>query len=93
MPRVDSVEALLADARRLTDCREARAAWVRRMTAAWGKAQEEMDKRCSEAVDRLDREAFERLCDEEEAKVDKFRAELLVAANEDRWPKALHCVL
>jgi hypothetical protein len=33
---------------------------------------------------------FQRLCDEEEAKVDAFRAPLKAAAERDVWPKHLH---
>jgi hypothetical protein len=49
-----------------------------------------MDERCDEAVTRLSEVEFERLCDEEEAKVDAFRAPLKAVAERDVWPRDLH---
>jgi hypothetical protein len=49
-----------------------------------------MDERCDAAVTQLSEEEFERLCDEEEAKVDAFRAPLKQAAERDEWPGHLY---
>jgi hypothetical protein len=85
-----AVDALLASAGRVAECKEARAAWVKETAAAWREAQRQMDDRCDEAVDRLSQEEFERLLDEEEAKVDAFRAPLKTAAERDLWPRHLY---
>ena len=69
---------------------EARAAWVRETTAALYEAQLERDKRCAEAVDRLDPEAFERLLAAEQAKVDAIQAQLQAVIDEDKWPRGLY---
>jgi hypothetical protein len=68
----------------------ARTVWVRETVAAMREAQRQMDDRCTEAVGRLSEEEFERLCDEEQAKVDAFRAPLKAAAEHDLWPRELY---
>ena len=90
MNRKDPVQALLASAGQLAECKTKRAAWVRETAAAWRKAQREMDDRCGEAVERLSEEEFERLCDEEEAKIDAFRGPLKAAVERDLWPRKLY---
>ena len=85
-----TIRALLAGAAQTAEHRDARAAWVRETAAAWREAQRQMDDRCSEAAGRLSEEAFERLCDEEEAKVDAFRAPLRAVAERDVWPRELY---
>lgn len=85
-----AIRALLAGDGRVAECRVARAAWVEEATAAWREAQRAMDDRCGAAVARLSEEEFERLCDEEEAKVEVFRAPLKDAAERDVWPKHLY---
>jgi hypothetical protein len=84
------ISSLLAEAARPAARKEARATWVRETAAKWREAQRQMDQRCDAAVGRLSEEAFERLCDEEEAKVDAFRAPLKAAAERDMWPKELY---
>ena len=88
-----TLHALLAGAARVAQYREARAAWVIATAAAWREAQRRMDERCGAAVDRVSEEEFERLCDEEEAKVDVFRAPMKLAAEKDLWPKELYGTL
>ena len=85
-----AIDALLADASKTAKAREARASWVRETAVAWREAQRRMDERCDAALDRLSEEAFERLCDEEEAKIDAFRAPLKAAAERDVWPRELY---
>lgn len=85
-----TVQALLAAAHQPIDRAEARAAWVKKTAAAWREAQRQMDRRCTEAVTRLDEDAFDRLFDEEEAKVDAFRKPLKAAAEHDVWPRELY---
>jgi hypothetical protein len=85
-----AVDALLASAGRVAECKEARAAWVKETAAAWREAQRQMDDKCTDAVERLSEEEFERLCDEEEAKVDAFRKPLKDAAERDVWPRELY---
>jgi hypothetical protein len=84
-----TIRVLLAGASRLAGHREARAAWVKATAAAWREAQRQMDERCDAAVTRLSEEEFERLCDEEEAKVDAFRAPLRAVAERDVWPREM----
>jgi hypothetical protein len=86
----NTIRVLLAGASRLAAYREARAAWVKATAAAWREAQRRMDERCDAAVTRLSEEEFERLCDEEEAKVDAFRAPLKAVAERDAWPREMH---
>jgi hypothetical protein len=86
----NTIRILLAGASRLAGHREARAAWVKATAAAWREAQRQMDERCDAAVTRLSEEEFERLCDEEEAKVDAFRAPLTAVAERDAWPREMH---
>ena len=85
----DAVQALLARADRLAECKEKRVAWVHETVAAWGEAQREMDDRCTQAAARLSEEEFDRLFDQEQAKGDAIRAPLQAAADEDRWPREL----
>jgi|tagenome__1003787_1003787.scaffolds.fasta_scaffold19516200_1 hypothetical protein len=85
-----TIRALLAAARQPADRKAARGAWVRETVAALRQAQREMDARCDEAAERLSEEEFERLYDEEEAKVDAFRAPLQAAAERDVWPRELY---
>ncbi len=86
----DAVQALLARADRLAECKEKRVAWVHETVAAWGEAQREMDDRCTQAAARLSEEEFDRLFDQEQAKGDAIRAPLQAAADEDRWPRELY---
>ena len=88
-----AIQALLAGAAPLAECKARRVAWIEETAAAWREAQRAMDDRCGEAVERLSSEAFERLCDEEQAKVDAIRAPLEVAADRDLWPRHLYCSL
>ena len=85
-----TIRKLLAAAREPAERRAARAAWVKETAAAWREAQRHMDDFLTEAVERLGEEEFERLCDEEQAKVDAFRAPLKLAGEKDIWPKQLH---
>ena len=85
-----TVHALLAAAHQPIDRAEARAAWVRKTAAALRKAQRRMDERLTAIVGQVSEEEFERLCDEEEAKVDAFRAPLKAAAERDMWPRELY---
>jgi hypothetical protein len=90
----NSIHALLAGLE--TSDREdwrrkaARVGWVKETAAAWREAQKRMDERCDAAVGRLSKEEFGRLCDEEEAKIDAFRASLKAAAERDVWPRELY---
>jgi hypothetical protein len=86
----DRVQALLAGASRVAECKARRMAWVGETSAAFRRAQRAMDEGCDEAVTRLSGEEFERLCDQEEAKVDAFRKPLRDAAERDLWPRHLH---
>jgi hypothetical protein len=86
----NTILALIAAAREPADRKAARAAWVKATAAAWRAAQRQMDERCDEAVTRLSEVEFERLCDEEEAKVDAFRAPLKAVAERDVWPREMH---
>ena len=81
------VEALIAGARKTADCRDARAAWARRASAAWREAHRAMDDLLGEAADALDAKAFARLCDAETAKVDAMMAQMRSAIDADRWPR------
>ncbi len=85
-----TIKALLAEAGKPARLKAARGAWVRRTAAAWREAQRQMDERLDEAVNRVSEEDFERLCDEEEAKVDVFRAPMKLAAEKDLWPRSLY---
>jgi hypothetical protein len=86
----NTLRILLADTSKLAGCKDARAVWVRETASAWRAAQRQMDERCDEAVTRLSEVEFERLCDEEEAKVDAFRAPLKAVAERDVWPREMH---
>jgi hypothetical protein len=88
--RRHAVRALIEKAGQLARCKAARAAWVRETAAAWRAAQRAMDERCGAAVDRLSEKEFERLFDEEQAKIDAFRAPLQDAALRDVWPPHLY---
>ena len=90
MSSEETIRNLLAAAAQPAQCKAARAAWVRKTAKALREAQRAMDERCDEAFGRLDEEEFERLCDEEEAKVDAFRAPLIAAARRDVWPRELY---
>jgi dissimilatory sulfite reductase (desulfoviridin) alpha/beta subunit len=90
MPRNDKVKALLASASSVPECVEARVAWIKETTDAWGKAQKAMDDRLTEAVMRVSEEEFDRMFDEEQAKVDALREPMMRAYKEDAWPRALH---
>ena len=68
----------------------ARLQWSLNRTAALRRAHRAMNKRCAEAVDRLDEQAFERLFQAEQAKVDAIMAEIEAAANADKWPRELY---
>ena len=85
-----TIRTLLAAAGRLAVCKEARRAWVTATAAQWRQAQEAMDERLAAIVEQVSEEEFERLCDEEEAKVDAYRAPLKAAAERDVWPRELH---
>jgi hypothetical protein len=90
MTRRKAVQALLAGAGQLAECKAERAAWVRETAAALRAAQRAMDDRCMAAVERLSEEAFDRLVDEEQAKVDAFLVPLRTAADRDLWPRHLY---
>jgi hypothetical protein len=90
MKRDKKIEALIATAGRVAECRDKRGAWVRETAAAARAAQREMDERCMDAVDKLSEEEFERLCEEEDAKVEAFRGPLKDAAERDVWPRPLY---
>ena len=85
-----AVEALIANAGRVAECRARRAAWARETSDAWSEALRAMDDKCTEAFERLSQEEFERLYDEEEAKVGAIRAELDAVIEHDRWPRHLY---
>ena len=86
----NTLHTLLTGTTRLAACKDARAAWGKATAAAWREAQRQMAERCDEAVTRLSEEEFERLCDEEEAKIDAFRAPLKAVADRDVWPREMH---
>ena len=86
----NTIRILLAGASRLAGHREARAAWVKATAAAWREAQEAMDERLAAIVEQVSEEEFDRLYDEEDAKVDLFRAPLKAVAERDVWPRELH---
>lgn len=71
-------------------CAAARLAWARDTAAAWLRAQQEMDRRCSAAVDRVSKEEFDRLFEAKQAKVAALRAQLDAVIDDDRWPPHLH---
>jgi hypothetical protein len=85
-----TIAALLAEARKIPDRREARAAWARQTSAAWLKATLEMDEFLTAAVERMGKAEFERLCDAEFARVDAMMDELRAAVDEDKWPRELY---
>ena len=86
----ERMQALLGSAARIAECRDRRAAWAKETAAAMREAHRAMDERLGEAAHRLSEEEFERLCEEEEAKIDVFRAPMMDAAHHDRWPRHLH---
>lgn len=90
MKRRKPVEALLAGAGKVAECKAKRVAWVKATAAAWREAQRAMDERCGEAVDQVSEEAFERLFEEEQAKVDAYRVPLMDVAERDMWPRELY---
>ena len=90
MNRKKAVQALLAGAGQVAQCRAKRQAWVRETAAAWRQAQREMDDRCMDAVERLSEEEFDRLFEEEQAKVDAIREPLQAVVDEDKWPRELY---
>jgi hypothetical protein len=69
-----AIQNLIAEALRSAQCRDARAAWVRRTSDRWLKEHLEVDDRLTEAVARLSEEEFERLADAELGKVDALMA-------------------
>ena len=84
------IRALLAGAAAPAECKDARAAWVRRTGAAWREAHRAMDDRLGAAVGRMSEADFERLCDAEMAKVDAMMASCGRRLDEDRWPRELY---
>src|SRR5688572_13442553 len=97
MPPKETLQDLLAlaDQPELEDFdRPARVAarlqWSLERAADWRRAHRAMDKRCDEAVDRLDEDAFEQLIEAEQAKVDAILAEIEAATKADRWPRELY---
>jgi hypothetical protein len=86
----NTIRTLLAAASRLAGCKEARRAWVTATAAAWRQAQQAMDERLTAIVEQVSEEEFDRLYDEEDAKVDLFRAPLKAVAERDVWPRELH---
>jgi hypothetical protein len=87
---IDPIRALIAATSETANRRAARAEWVRATAAAWREAQQAMDRRCDAAVFQLSEEEFEALCDEEEAKVEAFRAPLMAVKERDLWPRHLY---
>lgn len=85
-----TLRALIADALRTADCRDARRAWAGRTSAAWLAAHRELDEFLTQAVSRLSEEEFERLCEAEFAKVDAIMAQLSDAIDDDKWPRELY---
>jgi hypothetical protein len=85
-----SIRALLANAGRIAEHKDARCAWARETTAALREAQRAMDRRCDEAVGRLSEEAFHRLFEAEQAKVNAIRATLDAVIERDLWPRELY---
>jgi hypothetical protein len=90
MEHEDGVQALIARAGKLAECKAKRADWARETAAACRAAQRAMDDRCGAAVTRMSEEAFHRLLDEEQAKVDALYGPLRAAAERDRWPRELY---
>ena len=90
MPPKKTIKALLDAAARPAECKEARAAWVRRTGDAWLKAHRAIDDRLTEAVARLSKAEFERLCEAEFDRVDAMMRQLRAAVDEDRWPRELY---
>ena len=86
----DKLGALLAGAGKVAQCKAKRLAWARHAAERWLAAQTAMDERCTEAVGRLSEEEFERLCEEEEAKIERFRGPLIEARDQDKWPWELY---
>jgi len=85
-----AIRRLIADALRPAQCRDARAAWVRRTGAMWLELHHVLDEFLAEAVERMSEEEFERLCDAEFATVDAIMAQLRAAVDEDKWPREMH---
>lgn len=90
MQHDEGVQALIARAGRLAECKAKRADWARETAAACRIAQRAMDDRCGAAVTRMSEEAFRRLIDEEQAKVDALYRPLKAAAERDLWPRELY---
>jgi hypothetical protein len=90
MTRKKAVQALLAGAGQVAECKAKRQAWVRETAAALRAAQRAMDDRCMAAVERLSEEAFDRLVDEEQAKVCAILDQLNAVRDQDKWPPHLY---
>ena len=85
-----TIRTLLAGAAAPAECREARAAWVKRTGDAWLAAHRELDDCLGEMADQLSEEELERLCEAEFARIDAIIAQLRAAVDEDRWPRELY---
>jgi hypothetical protein len=70
-------------------CLKARVGWVRATVDALREAQRQLDKRCDAAVNRVSEKEFQRIFDEEHAKVEAIRADIVAVIERDEWPRDL----